>query len=160
MADLNLTQARLKEVVHYDPDTGHFTWLRPTFKNWTGKRADHRSPRGYMRMGIDGSRYMAHVLAWLYVNGVFPDDDIDHINRNKGDNRLCNLRVVSRSLNSLNKDVHHKNKSGHTGVIWHKKAEKWMVYACGKYQGLYADMDTAAMARERIVERMFANAAA
>jgi hypothetical protein len=120
-----LTQERLKEVLHYNPDTGIFTW-----KVMVGKRAKvgtipgyHHC--GYIYMGVDNHGYPAHHLAFLYMEGYLPEHDIDHINRIRDDNRWDNLRHVSRSCNLRNTSVRSTNKSGVTGVGWDKGKKKW-----------------------------------
>ena len=105
-----LTQEKLKLAMTYDEKTGKFVW------NNTGKVAGTYNGYGYITIGICGKMYMAHRLAWLYVNGEFPNGQIDHINRNRKDNRICNLRVVSNQLNQTNRTVQKNSTSGYTGV--------------------------------------------
>jgi hypothetical protein len=101
---LALSQARLRHLFHYDPDTGLFTRRHGARAN---KRVGGDCGQGYVRIGVDGFRYKAHRLAWLYVHGTFPPDDlqIDHINRNRSDNRIVNLRLVDALANAQNKEV-------------------------------------------------------
>jgi len=80
---------------------------------------------GYIYITLSGTTYGAHRLAWLYVHGVMPPDEIDHINRVKNDNRLANLRSVSHQENHHNRSLQANNKSGCSGVIWVKKSQKW-----------------------------------
>jgi len=96
-----LTQERLKERVTYDPDTGIFLWKKMPSR---GKSliAGFIYPNGYIRIHIDGRKYLAHRLAWLYVYGSFPKNHIDHINRVRNDNRIANLRDVIRCMNQIN----------------------------------------------------------
>jgi len=140
MAEHQLTQARLKEVLHYCQETGVFTWLS------TGKTAGNISPKGYQRIGINKRTYLAHRLAWLYVHGDFPCA-IDHINRNKLDNRMCNLRQATQAENMLNISMNRRNTSGSTGVSWSKVANKWHAYiSLNKrrlYLGLYEKLEDA-----------------
>lgn len=100
-----ITQAELKAVLRYDPDTGIFTWIgRP--RVMAGKVAGNVSVQtGYLRIGLGGRPnkiYQAHRLAWLYMTGAWPIDDIDHKNGKRADNRFCNLREVTRSTNLEN----------------------------------------------------------
>lgn len=121
-----LTQERLKELLDYDQDTGLFTW-----KQWRGGTAfagtDAGRPNkgGHIQIMVDGIRYMAHRLAWLYIYGVFPQEDIDHINRVRSDNRICNLRPASKLQNAQNRSVSSNNKSGCSGVAWNERLKKW-----------------------------------
>ena len=93
----DLTQDQLKQVLHYDPDTGAFTWLR---SGLVAGRA--RGGRGRVRITIDGQQYKAHRLAFLYMTGRWPVDQIDHINRDNSDNRWVNLREATSSQNRVN----------------------------------------------------------
>lgn len=114
----NLTAARLRALLHYDPETGVFTWR-------AGRKGVARSQeeagdinaRGYRRISVDRRRYMANVLAWLYMTGGWPQGDVDHRNGVRHDNRWANLRDVSRSVNNENqKRPQRGNKSGYLGV--------------------------------------------
>lgn len=102
-----LTVDRLRELFHYDPDTGIFTRIK-TSRNQAkpgvvaGYVQNNERRRGYVVIGIDNKTYSCHRLAWLYVNGVWPEKNIDHINGDKSDNRITNLRDVSQSVNVKN----------------------------------------------------------
>lgn len=122
-----LTASMLRERVHYTPETGCFILI-------AGKKAGHVAgaphPRGYVQMTVPGHprTVLAHRVAWLYVHGVWPDGEIDHINGVKTDNRIANLRIVSRQLNNQNlKRAPRTNKS--TGVlgVWNYKPGKFIV---------------------------------
>jgi hypothetical protein len=121
-----MTQEELKQILFYCAITGHFTWLKNRFASKIGTIAGLTSDKfKYKSIGINGSRYYAHRLAWLYVYGYFPDDGIDHINGDKTDNRIANLRIANHSENAQNLNKYKRNTSGYTGVIWHKGANKW-----------------------------------
>jgi hypothetical protein len=112
-----LTQQRLKELVHYDPDTGIFIWLSDKFNGIkAGDIAGGPNSEGYWRIYLDGMRLMAHRLAWLYVTGSWPTAQIDHINGIKGDNRLSNLREATNSQNHANRGRPVSNTSGLKGI--------------------------------------------
>lgn len=110
---MKLTQARLKEVLHYDSKTGIFTWL-PRIKSkehpransfnatFGGKVAGSDNGNGYIVIEIDNVGYKAHRLAWLYVHGKWPKEQIDHDDRVKSNNSIANLREASNSLNQIN----------------------------------------------------------
>lgn len=103
MADANLTAARLRECVHYDPETGAFTRkIRLAHRHQVGDDAAHPMSHGYMRVAIDNKRYLAHRVAWLYMHGEWPRGDIDHIDGNRANNRISNLRDVDHSTNIQN----------------------------------------------------------
>lgn len=112
-----LTQERLKEALHYNPETGIFTWLISTSNRAkVGDVAGSYCTHGYRRVRIDGKAHRSHRLAWLYVYGEFPKQDIDHINRVTDDNRIANLRDVSTSVNVQNRKTSTTKKSGFLGV--------------------------------------------
>jgi hypothetical protein len=107
---------------------------------------------GYVMIGINGKSWKAHRLAWLYVHGEWPQNDIDHVNGVRTDNRLENLRVVSRQDNSRHRVFMNKNNtSGIVGVSYHKATGKWQasMHVAGKqkYLGLYDTQEQAKQAR-------------
>jgi len=121
-----LTQERLKELLNYDPETGVFVWVtRPSNQINIGDRVGYLHPNGYRYIGIDGKLYFAHRLAWLYMTGAFPPDQIDHINRARANNRFANLRAVTGSENQHNAKTRKDNKSGFKGVSYHAASQKW-----------------------------------
>ena len=116
-----LTQERLRELLHYDPETGIFTWRVNRGCVKAGAVAGSYMTNGYLHFGIDGRTYMNHRLAWLYVHGEMPPDMIDHVNHIKDDNRIANLRLADMSLNKQNqKRALSNNKSGFLGVHYAK----------------------------------------
>jgi len=125
MATNSLTQTHLKRLVTYDPLTGEFTRL-------LGKRAGHpvgsKIRAGYTHIFLTGQTYKAHRLAWLYVYGMWPNGQIDHINHNRSDNRIANLRDVTCSVNHQNRNRHTKSKSGVLGVTWHARDRRWQAH--------------------------------
>ena len=124
----DLTQSRLKEFLHYDPETGVFTWLASKGKGVkAGQIARCPVTRGYKAIRIDGKLYRTSRLAWLYMEGYFPEKDIDHGNRIRHDDRWKNLRHVSHSCNMRNKSIYRNNSSGITGVSWDNQHKKWRV---------------------------------
>lgn len=152
MRNTNLTYDRLKEVLTYNPSTGKFIWKE--LRNGgaaNGDVAGSLHPDGYIYIGIDGKVYLAHRLVWLYVNGYFPEYEIDHINRIRNDNRIKNLRHVSRQCNKRNCGNRYNNKSGVKGIYWNIGAKKWQGYIAVNYKqknlGYYTDFDEAVFAR-------------
>lgn len=119
MASNILTQDRVKTLLSYSPDTGALTWRK------TNKRAGTRHYSGYRNVFIDGRCYIEHRVIWLYVYGEWPSVDIDHINRLRDDNRLQNLRLATREENCQNQPIRKTNKSGRTGIYFHKISQKW-----------------------------------
>lgn len=130
-----ITQARLKELMTYDKDTGIFTRKKATaLRHTVGEIVGVNHKSGYLKCGIDNKEYLLHRLAWLYEYGEMPKKMIDHINQNKADNRLCNLKDVSNSENLRNMRKSKSNKSGFTGVYYDKARDKWKanIYVNGK----------------------------
>lgn len=128
-----MTQDELKARLHYNPETGVFTWLdnpeRPDHwrNRYPGTEAGTLHKLGYRGISISKKRYYAHRLAWLYVYGYMPKE-IDHIDGNPSNNRLSNLRAADRNINMKNLCRNSVNKSGKTGVCWDKERGKWMAY--------------------------------
>lgn len=114
-----LTADRLKEVLRYDMESGKLFWiLRPssTAPVRVGDEAGSENKNGYIRIWIDGDRYLAHRLAWLYVHGEWPKDQIDHIDGDKVNNRWANLRPATNSENKANGKTYRKKSSLPKGV--------------------------------------------
>lgn len=144
-----LTAERAKELFDYDPHTGNFyRKVSPTNSVKVGDIAGTLTKKGYIDIGIDGERYLAHRLAWLIETGEFPKEQIDHINCVKNDNRIANLRCVSNSVNQQNKKTaSNKNSSGLLGVSWMERAKKWkaqiQLNKSVIYLGLFEDKEQA-----------------
>lgn len=146
-----ITQERLKQNLFYDKHTGIFTWkIRKsgvTFGNNAGYISD-----GYMLIRIDDVYYRAHRLAFLYVFGRWPKEEIDHVNHVRDNNMISNLREVSHAENQKNRSMHKNNSSGVTGVSWHKKRNAWQSLICyeGKkiHLGLFENFQEAVKTRK------------
>ena len=127
--NLKLTQERVKELFYYNPKTGTFTRRIYCCSNAkVGDVAGSRSPLGYILINVDYKLYGASRLAFLYMEGYFPEHQVDHINRIRDDNRWENLRHVTSQCNIRNSSVRGDNTSGVTGVCWHKGNKKWASY--------------------------------
>lgn len=125
-----LELGRLKESLSYDPETGVFNWrILTSNRAKIGARAGTNS-NGYFIISVDGTRYMAHRLAWLYVTGEWPRGEIDHINGDRSDNRFENLRRTTHADNMKNMSKHKDNTSGFKGVFWAQHARRWRSYIC------------------------------
>lgn len=125
----NYTQKRLKELLHYNPETGVFTWKI----NRSGKKVGDvagcpakRQTNTYMVIGCDNFTFLAHRLAWLYMTGELPNHVIDHMDGNGLNNSWTNLRDVTPSENLRNLPIRSDNKSGVNGVYWNKKTCRWV----------------------------------
>ena len=121
MSENILTQERLKEVLNYDPETGVFVWVvKPSKSIKIGNVAGSDHTTGYRHIAINRKIIKSHRLAWLYMTGAFPPDQIDHINRIRNDNRFVNLRAVTRSENQHNSGKRKNNTAGYKGVSYRK----------------------------------------
>jgi hypothetical protein len=120
-----LTQAELKELLHYDEETGIFTWKVSTGRSKVGQIAGSPSQK-YIHISIKGKKYKAHRLAWLYVYGVWPIGILDHEDQVRHHNWIKNLRQVTHSENGQNRWKNRNNTSGHKGVTFHKRWKKWV----------------------------------
>ncbi len=121
-----LTAEYLRSILHYDQETGIFTRkVRTAHRVKAGDVAGCPDGRGYLQIRVCSRKYRAHRLAWLHVYGEWPEDQLDHINRNRSDNRISNLREVTNKQNGQNASKRSDNKSGHPGVYWDKQKSKW-----------------------------------
>ena len=144
----DITLLRLKCVLEYNPETGRFIWIKPSYKNKNGnvgKVAGYLDQDGYVRITIDRRRYYAHRLAWLYMTGSWPEKQIDHKNRMESDNSWLNLRLATHAQNQHNRGVLKNNKTGLPGVVERKWG--WVAYimreGVNNYLGSFKDPDEA-----------------
>ena len=113
-----ITQEYLKSILDYNLDTGIFTWKVNKSKRSNIGDVAGWSYNGYVSIEIDNKPYKAHRLAWLYVYGEIPKNLIDHVNNNRADNRISNLRKATYQENSENYKTPKTNKSGVKNVSW------------------------------------------
>ena len=148
-----LTAEYLRSILHYDPDTGIFTRkVGSANQVKAGDVAGSLDGGGYLRIRVCSRLYQAHRLAWFYDCGEWPKYQIDHINRNKTDNRIANLRDVSQKQNGQNASKRSDNTSGHPGVYWHKRDSKWVAQITHNYKlihlGYFSILEEAIAARK------------
>lgn len=146
-ARIKLQADALRELAHYDMDNGIFTWKKRRRGVKTGKPLGTCNGNGYLRITVLGRSYYAHRLAWLYVYDEWPENEIDHINAIKSDNRISNLRkATSKENKEYRFNPQSNSKSRVIGVSWHKRANKWQSFYKNKYLGLFDSIDDAAQA--------------
>lgn len=150
-----MDQQALKTMLSYDPATGEFTRLRGTGKGaaaGTKTKGCIDKSNGYRKICVLGRQHYAHRLAWLYMTGKWPDEQIDHKNLDRADNRLDNLRPASNAENNQRSRARADSKTGLLGVCWHKKAGKYVaqIRHLGKtiYLGLHDSVESAVAARQ------------
>jgi hypothetical protein len=125
-----LTRELLRSLLHYNPETGVFSWrVDRGGKARAGDEAGYLKD-GYVRIEIAGKGYRAHRLAYLYMTGTFPDFEVDHEDTNKANNRWRNLRPATRSKNLGNVGLMRTNTSGFKGAMWHKRIRRWQAMIC------------------------------
>ena len=160
------TPATLRKLLSYDPDTGLLTWRRRPPEMFTGERygkawnSRYAGRPAFVTATRDGYRcgrifeksYFAHRVAYAIHYGAWPRDQVDHISGVKTDNRIANLRDVSRTENLRNAAKQSNNTSGVCGVYWHKNSGKWrgLIRVNGKLQslGYFEDFGDAVVARK------------
>jgi hypothetical protein len=146
-----LTQDRLKELLHYDAESGEFTWIKTnSARVKVGNKACNKDCHGYFYISIDKKKYSAHRLAWLYMHGKFPENNIDHIDGNSKNNCISNLREATQNQNLFNTKIFKTNTSGYKGVHFHKGTGKWRAVASvnnyPKHLGLFSTAEDASVA--------------
>ena len=123
----NLTQEKLKQLIHYDLDTGTITANMPRHGINSGDELGYVANNGYRVVSLGSKRFLAHRLAWFYMTGNLPEQ-IDHINHIKTDNRWENLREVTNTENSMNTGLSKNSTTKINGVSFHKLTGKYRVY--------------------------------
>ena len=148
-----IDQQTVKKLFYYDAESGMLLWRNGHGRNvkpW--QQAKAQNGHGYYTAKINNTSHLVHRLIWLYVHGRFPEKYIDHKNRIRNDNRLCNLRNVSTTDNAQNISLPKHNTSGHMGISWYARDQKWNVYIKvnkkNKWLGRYASIDDAIAVRK------------
>jgi len=159
------TPETLRNLLSYDPDTGLLTWKRRPLELFASERAGKSwntkfcgKPAfttfhnyGYKHGKIFEKYYLAHRIAYAIYHGIWPADQIDHINGDKLDNRIANLRDVNCGENSRNMRRPSTNTSGHIGVSWCNSRGKWNSRICAhgkkRHIGYFTDIEDAIEAR-------------
>lgn len=167
-------QPRLRQLLDYDPETGKLTWRKRSAASFEGVGSSGKSTEvkartwntvragctameipsgydGYFRGGIDGETYAAHRIIWKWWHNTEPPM-IDHINGDRRDNRIANLRATNSSLNAMNVGLNRRNTSGRTGVKQSSSGKKWLAIICinGRrvYLGTFEKFEDACAARD------------
>lgn len=162
----NLISADLvRAKFDYNQETGIFLIREIPGDKWFNWRhggkiagTSIKKPTDYVRLCILGKCFYAHIIAWLYVTGEFPKDEIDHINGIRSDNRFENLREASHSENGKNRGLSKNNTSGYKGVSFHRRSGKWKVKVGfngkGYCPGVYTTKEEAAQVYEKTAKEL------
>ncbi len=150
-------QELLTILLRYDENNGKLFWNKRTgpsgeIKRWNGRYAGKEAfarvrSDGYLDGKIMGKRFLAHRIIWLIVNGTWPSADIDHIDHDRTNNKITNLRDVSRMINNRNRPLVKTNKTGVAGVSQYKNTDRWLVKVSNIYIGLFDCFEEAISAR-------------
>jgi hypothetical protein len=117
----------LKELLSYEPETGIFRWKSSRGRVKAGDVAGcSKNSCGYVQIKVKGLSCKAHRLAWLFVYGDIPKEEIDHINGIRADNRICNLRLATRAQNQRNRGITKRSSSGLKGAYWYPRLNCWV----------------------------------
>lgn len=154
MQPSDITADYVRSILEYSPVTGLFAWRyrcdvgRPWNARYVGALAGCKSKNGYLLISIKRTHYYAHRLAWLYMTGEWPPQQIDHIDGVRENNKWDNLRSATSSENACNKPKMPKNSSGYKGVGFHKSTGKWRAYICAPghrhlHLGMFLTAETA-----------------
>ena len=145
----DITTEYVRSILDYNPVTGEFIHKKrgyaPWDAKWYGKIAGTIDGQGRCQLWINKKSYRAHRIAWLIMTGSFPDNQLDHINMNKDDNRFGNLRKATRSQNHMNRRAYSNNKLGCKGVHRHGSKFRAMIKKDGEQicLGLYPCVEQA-----------------
>jgi hypothetical protein len=153
-----VTPAHVRQLLAYDPDTGLFTWRPRGLGYWDTRYAGKPAlttvcKDGYQTGVISSKRFYAHRVAIAHVTGAWPEGEVDHVNHDRLDNRIANLRVVDRTGNRRNLGTLVTNQSGVCGVHWAQHISKWVaqigVDGGRVYLGAFDDLEEASAIRKQ-----------
>ena len=128
---------RLRQMFCYDPDGGDIFWIEKGKGKIKKQAAGTTELSGYRGILIDGKRIRSHRIAWALFYGEWPEDQIDHVNGVKSDNRIANLRKASNSQNGKNLSIKKNNTSGYPGVSFDKANNKWRAMIKVNYKSIH-----------------------
>ena len=147
---MRVSQEELHDVLDYNPETGVFTWKHSSPSTKKGEVAGKIYDNGYRYIAVAGVYFPAALLAWIWVHGVDPKGVVDHIDLDKLNDRISNLRPATRSQNRANRNPPAHNRSGFKGVFWNSQKMKWhariMLDYKSRHLGFFDSIEDAARA--------------
>lgn len=153
-----LTQRRLMQVISYDSASGIFRRVKTANQNKVGGIVGNLQKNGFVRIVVDGRKYLAHRLAWLYVHGVWPSYDLYHKDFDRSNNRICNLQLATNSQLGAHRGVRQDNVLGIKGVRLHECGKHVARISCnGKsyYLGVFDSVEAATAAYQAKALELF-----
>jgi hypothetical protein len=149
--------SELQDMLRYDPETGLIYWIQSTHGRRLYQPAGTKCKDGYLGICLNGPRIRSHRIAWALYHGEWPENQIDHINGDKSDNRIVNLRKATNSQNGKNLPIKSNNKSGYPGVFF--RSNKWRVQIKVDHKsislGSYSDFDEAVKVKKEAEAKYF-----
>ena len=152
-----ITALQLRERLQYDPNTGRWVWLKTPRLGFVGKPAGSIDAKGYWCIKIDGQSYKASRLAYLYMTGEWPIEEMDHIDGKPWNDTWSNLRQATRLENIQNRQMRTDNISGAIGVYWSKGNSKWIAQIDQTYLGSFDSFEEAVAARDQAAKELHGN---
>jgi len=157
--ELLLSYELASSLLNYDPDTGIISWKAVSgARTKIGMPAGSKQPNGYLRISVNKNRFLAHRLAWLLYYKEWPLDIIDHIDGNKSNNKIENLRVGTILKNNYNTGITVTNTSGYKGVSWNSANNKYIanINVKGKkvYLGMFSTSEEASEAYNKAAKEL------
>lgn len=153
-----ISYRELRNIISYDAETGVIRKLKCRRSDWIGKQAGSINKKGYVAVSIYNKLYLAHRLAWLYIYGKWPEQ-VDHIDGDKTNNRISNLRLATTSQNVHSQRIRRNNTSGYKGVTFNRSANKWVaqikINRKQKYLGLFTSPIDAHSAYSHAAKKYF-----
>lgn len=149
----SITRDRLDELLEFNPGSAIWTWrITRGGTARKGSRAGSINAIGYEVLRLDQRDYLAHRVVWFWHNGTWPDGLIDHIDLDRLNNRVFNLRIATAAQNHWNRPPNKRNKSGYKGVIFHKVSGRWAARISASRMKFHIGLfDTAEAAHEAYV---------
>jgi len=151
-----LTHSELLQLLHYEPSTGVFTWCKTSSNRAVaGSVAGSLTNTGYWTIRVNTVPFQAHRLAWFYMTGEWPKEQLDHKNLDRRDNRWENLRQATNTQNQRNRRARKDNSCGVRGVHFSKKDRVWVAQIAHTHLGSFIFPEEAALAYQKAAKKLY-----